>query len=67
MKIQVEILGREMRELDIDRGATLKEIAEKMGIRKNEYIPVVNGRIVTWDYIVDGKVDIKLVPVVSGG
>lgn len=67
MKIEVEILGRERVSIEVDEGLSLKKIAEKLGIRKNEYIPVVNGRIVTWDYIVDEEVSLRLVPVVSGG
>ena len=67
MKIQVEVLGRETKTVDIDRGNTLKDVAEKLGLRKNEYIPVVDGKVVTWDYRIDDEVKIRLVPVVSGG
>ena len=67
MKIQVEVLGRETKTVDVDRGSTLKDVAEKLGLRKNEYIPVVDGKVVTWDYRIDDEVKIRLVPVVSGG
>ena len=67
MKIQVEVLGRETKTVDVDRGSTLKDVAEKLGLRKNEYIPVVDDKVVTWDYRIDDEVKIRLVPVVSGG
>ncbi len=67
MKIQVEVLGRETKTVDVDRGSTLKDVAEKLGLRKNEYIPVVDDKVVTWDYRIDDEVNIRLVPVVSGG
>ncbi len=67
MKIQVEVLGREKRLVEVYRGITLEELAEKLGLRKNEYIPVVDDKIVTWDYKIFKVVNVKLVPVVSGG
>lgn len=67
MKIEVEILGRWTKIIEVDKGSRLGDIADKIGIRKNEYIPVIDGRVVTWDYRIDEASKIRLVPVVSGG
>jgi len=65
-KALLEIVGRDSR-LYIDPGETLREVANRLGIKTVEYIPTVNGEVVTWDYKVSEEDKVKLIPVISGG
>ena len=67
MKVTIEILGRGIKEIEISDKKSLKDIAKILGVKTVEYIPSVDGRITTWDYIVNTDAKIKLIPVVSGG
>ena len=67
MRVEVEVLGRDKKVLEISEGHTLGDIARIINIRRVEYVPSVNNKIVTWEYKVrDGDI-VKFIPVVSGG
>ena len=67
MRVEVEVLGRGKRVLELEGEARLGDVAEILGLRRVEYVPWVNGRIVTWDYRVSDGDEIKFIPVISGG
>jgi len=48
-------------------GMCVGELLKKLGLLVEEYIVVVNGRVVTEDYVLRDGDEVKLYPVVSGG
>jgi len=63
---RVEVVGRGISR-EVEPGKRLDEVARELGLRTVEYIPVVNDRVVTWDYILRPGDKARLLPVVSGG
>ncbi|NPA86645.1 MAG: MoaD/ThiS family protein [Candidatus Diapherotrites archaeon] len=66
MKVRWRILGGAWKEEDWEE-APLEKIMLKLGLSPEEYIPSVNGKVVTPDYIPKEGDEITFVPVVSGG
>ncbi len=63
---RIEVVGRGISR-DVPPGRSLGEAVKELGLRTVEYIPVVNGRVVTWDYVLRPGDEARLLPVVSGG
>ncbi len=66
MKIRWRILGGNWKE--VETGAkTMTEFMRELSISPEEYLPSVNGKLVTEDYKIKEGDEIQFVPVVSGG
>ena len=65
--IEVEVLGRKKYRIEVQEDMTVEDIAKKIGLRKVEYVPVVNSEVVTWSHRIKPSDKIRFVPVVSGG
>ncbi len=63
---RIEVVGRGI-EGEVEPGRRLGDVVKELGLRTVEYIPVVNGRVVTWEYMLRPGDRARLLPVVSGG
>jgi sulfur carrier protein ThiS len=59
------ILGSDWKE--IEPGRSIDELLREENLSPEEYVPSVNGKVVTTDYILKEGDELTLVPVVSGG
>lgn len=66
MKIRWKVLGGEWRE--IETGVkTVGELMSELQLSPEEYLPSINGKLVTEDETLEEGIEITFVPVVSGG
>ncbi len=66
MKVKWRVLGGSWKE-DEWKEEPLDTIMRKLGLSPEEYVPSVNGKVVTTDYTPKEGDEITFVPVVSGG
>ena len=66
MKVKV-IMGREEREVEVERGARVAEVLKALGINREEVIVRLGDAIVTEEEPVEEGSRIELIRVISGG
>lgn len=66
MAIRIRVANGTVKEISLDK-ISIRRLFKMLNLLLEEYIVVVNGRIVTEDYIVKDGDEIVLYPVVSGG
>lgn len=66
MAIRIRVANGTVKEISLDK-ISIGRLFKMLNLLLEEYIVVVNGRIVTEDYIVKDGDEIVLYPVVSGG
>lgn len=55
------------KEYEVRAGMTVRDAIFKCGLQPEAVLPVVNGELVTGDYLIKEDDKIKLVAVISGG
>ncbi|WP_297065058.1 MoaD/ThiS family protein [Thermococcus sp.] len=66
--IRVKVLGRGIeREVEWEKGMTVKDILREVGFNTESAIARINGRVVLEDEKVEDGTEIEVIPVVSGG
>ncbi len=66
MKVKVLLEGKE-KVIEINEGATIEDVMEKLGVNPEEYLAVVGGEVVPDNMQVKDNISIKLIKVVTGG
>ena len=66
MKVKVLLNGKE-RVVEVNEGASIEDVMESLGINSEEYLAVVNGKVVPDNMKVKDGMVIKLIRVVTGG
>ncbi|MBN1287772.1 MAG: MoaD/ThiS family protein [Anaerolineae bacterium] len=64
--MSIKIVYRD-EEFEVEPGMTIRSAVLKCGLLPEAVLPVVNGKLVTGDYIIQEADAIKLVSVISGG
>ena len=64
--IELEVKGKNKR-IKLGKEKTIKNLLEKQGIRVDDFVITVNGKVVLEDEKLKDKDKIKLYPVISGG
>lgn len=63
----ITVVGRERKEVKIEKSATLAELATIIGIRLSAYVALRNGKPITSDEMVSPQDEITFLEVFSGG
>ena len=66
MRIRWRVLGGDWKEAETD-AKTVGEFMQQQGLSIEEYLPSVNGKLITEDTEMTEGMEITFVPVVSGG
>lgn len=66
MRIRWRVLGGEWKETETD-AKTVGEFMRQQGLSIEEYLPSINGKLITEDAEMREGMEITFVPVVSGG
>lgn len=66
LAIRIRVANGTVKEISLDK-ISIRRLFKMLNLLLEEYIVIVNGRIVTEDYIVKDGDEIVLYPVVSGG
>ncbi len=63
----IRIIGKEKREIPLEKAASVGEIAEKLGISSVKFVSLLNGNPVTSDKIVNPEDELVFMEAFSGG
>ncbi len=63
----IRIIGKEKREIPLEKAASVGEIAEKLGISSVKFVFLLNGNPVTSDKIVNPEDELVFMEAFSGG
>lgn len=66
MKVKILLKDKE-KLVEVDEGGTIEDVMEKLGINPEEYLAVVEGKIVPDNMKVKDNMLIKMIKVVTGG
>lgn len=67
IKVVVDVFGREVREVCLEEGATVRDLIKALGLRVSEVVAAINGEVVAEDEVLPPTARVKLHSVVSGG
>jgi molybdopterin converting factor small subunit len=66
--LQEAIKDKKWVTLDLEQGATVIELLDKLGLQRDSVMNVVNqGKICAWDYVIQEDDKLELIPIISAG
>jgi molybdopterin converting factor small subunit len=66
--LQEAIKDKKWVTLDLEQGATVIELLDKLGLQRDSVMNVVNqGKICAWDYVIQDDDKLELIPIISAG
>ncbi len=66
MKVKV-VVGREEREVEVERGARVADLLKALGINREEVIVKLGDAVVTEEEVLEDGSVVELIRVISGG
>lgn len=67
VELLVEVVRKGSQRVKVRKGARVEDIVKLLGLNTEEYVAVLDGRVVPDDELVVEPSKLKLIPVVSGG